>query len=126
MINTTKSVDSTRILARANLLNETLHANWQGITFEYKKSLEIDEAIGFFESVMAGCVDGTANVFRVELLDFSFRSNVISFYTNIELPQKAELQYKLLFWTDLYSEVKSKLNAGQIASLEEAVWRAAN
>lgn len=56
-----------------------------------------------------------------ELLDYATRAGIVSYYADVELPEKLEDQYHLLYTTDLYSKVMGIANQDQVAAVRDAV-----
>ena len=56
-----------------------------------------------------------------EMLDYAMRAGIVSYYADVELPEKIDDQYRLLYTTDLYDKVIGVANQGQVAAVREAV-----
>ena len=55
----------------------------------------------FVEYVVKSCFDSDTGEYLPEMRDFATKSALLKYYTNIDLPNEASKQYKLLYGTDL-------------------------
>lgn len=95
---------------------------WNDLTVEIKRTLDVKEAFELVKSVVDSSFldDGT---YIPEATDFAMRANVISYYSNIELPSKMDAQYRLVYALPIYELVCSAINHNQLTSICDAVER---
>lgn len=96
---------------------------WNGIKIMIRPIITLGETINLVNSVMDSCVDHSRGMFLPEMLDFTFRANVILAYTNIRLPHDINSQYILLYGTDLYADLLEVVNNSQIEAMEKCIER---
>ena len=99
---------------------------WRGLSINVRYSLDLREALAFIDNVMSACTDADTGDFHVEMLDLITRASVVTMFTNIELPADLETQFKILYWTDLYGEIKARINESQLESLTNTIERYIN
>ncbi len=93
--------------------------SWRGLNVIVRSMISLDEMIKLTGLVMDQCWDGEA--MRPELMDFQLRCAVITFYTNVNLPESAAEQYEYLYGTDLYESVLPCISKSQIKAIEESI-----
>ena len=93
--------------------------NWNGLKVIVRHLISLDEMQKLVGLVLDQCWDGER--MRMELLDFHLRCAVVVFFTNVNLPQKAEEQYEYLYGTDLYETAVQYVSASQIKAIEDAL-----
>lgn len=94
---------------------------WEDKTVEVKRFLPAEDAMGYINDVVAGCLDENGEYFP-EALDFMRRREFIRRYTNIELPEDTMAEYKILYGTELYDDVYEMVEWDQI----DVLWTAVN
>lgn len=94
---------------------------WHGRAVKVKKTLTLSEYIDFIYSALDACLNKETNTYRLEILDFVFRVNVVTRYAKAELPEDLEDQYRVLYETDLYNVIMTYINADQVDSLYRTV-----
>ena len=92
---------------------------WHGLNVIIRKMISMEEAQNLVRVILRQCWNGEE--YCVEMVDFQLRCAVITFYTNVTLPEEAEMQYAILYGTDLYDTVRDRINEGQMAAIEGAV-----
>lgn len=95
---------------------------WNGLPVLVRRMIPFDAVPIFIDEVLRYCVaqGGTAPEFP-EYMDYGFRSCVIGFYTNVDLPDDFGERYMIVYGTDLYDIVCGKINHDQLAALKEAI-----
>ncbi len=94
--------------------------SWNGVSFVVSKVIDLAEMISFVKNVVESCFDDNG-MYMPELKDFAFRVNVVGKYTDITMPIGSDKQYALLYRTDLYPTIVSKIDELQMAAICEAV-----
>lgn len=106
--------------------NESMSAKWRGTVITYRRNLSFEDYIKFIQNVILRCCDEETDILHPELLDFSFRVEVISAFTKVVLPDSLEDQFRFLYWTDLYNFVLEHISSDQIESLKSTIDRVIN
>ncbi len=97
-------------------------ATWHSTTITVKQSLTVKEYIDTIHSIIQSCMTPDETC-AVELLDFAIRSNVISSYAFVELPESLEDMFYIVYCSDLYETICRNSNSIQIDSIKETVIR---
>ena len=95
---------------------------WHSATITVKQSLTVKEYIDTIHSIIQSCMTPDETC-AVELLDFAIRSNVISSYAFVELPESLEDMFYIVYCSDLYETICRNSNSIQIDSIKETVIR---
>lgn len=97
---------------------------WHTVDIVVRYSVPMDEYYDSIREIIDQCTD-TDGVFVSAVFDFAFRTNIISLYSNVELPSDHMDLFEIVYSTDLYDVVCKNANVGQIKSIESAVLRGA-
>lgn len=76
-----------------------------GIEVIVKRHLTMEEMIDFVNFVSSNCFQDDDDTYMPELKDFLIRREIITRYTNIELPEEVEAQYAFIYGSDLISKI---------------------
>ena len=90
---------------------------WNGLKIQIKNRLTLDESDDFCLLLTAIQFIGDDGSYRPTLRDFGVRSNIIKFYTNVELPEDVNDTYNLLYGNDLVETVRRYVDQVQLSSL---------
>lgn len=113
----TKFVPADKVLRYVPSDDQRRVVMWHGVQIYIRRFISFRESVEFVNYVL----DISKNGLREEMVDFAFRANVIMTYTNIELPNDLDEQYRLLYAGDLYGFILKNINEEQIASIKYAV-----
>lgn len=96
--------------------------NWHGKMIDIKYYLPRDDEVRLIHSVLecCGANDGAGYIIP-EFVDLAIRANIVSAYTNIELPDTVDAQHRLLYCSDLYDVVLKNANHTQIENIKRSV-----
>jgi len=94
---------------------------FDGITVQVKKFINMANVIGMVETVIASCVNKETGEYIPYVMDYALRSEFVERYTNLTLPADTERRYYLLCATDLFENLVSYVNHGQFASIMRAI-----
>lgn len=108
-------------MAEMDVVPENKTIQWRGRTITVRPFLLLKETSEFVNGVMAVCFDEERGIIYPEFLDFAFRLNLIRRFSDVELPHDADVQYRLLYMTDLYDVVLAEINQDQVDSLKLAI-----
>lgn len=95
---------------------------WHSTTLTIKQNLSVKEYVDTIHSIIQSCMTPDETC-AVELLDFAIKSNVISSYAFVELPESLEDMFYIVYASDLYETIYKNVNNAQINSIEETVIR---
>lgn len=92
---------------------------WNGLNVIVRRLIGLSEMQNMVNIVLNQCWDGER--YRIELMDFQLRCAVVTFYTNINLPENASDQYEYLYGTDLYEFVTPYISKAQLGAIEDSL-----
>ena len=92
---------------------------WNGLNVIVRRLIGLSEMQNMVNIVLNQCWDGER--YRIELTDFQLRCAVVTFYTNVNLPESAADQYDYLYGTDLYETVTQDISKPQLKAIEDAL-----
>lgn len=108
----------------ANILSDAATAeqmDWNGYPVKVRVSIGLREMTRLVESIMRGCVNAHTGVFYAEMLEFSIRSCVIQYYSDVVLPEDLELRYRAVFESGLYEDLIDVITKEQVESIRHAL-----
>ena len=94
--------------------------NWHNAELYLKPLLEFDEFIQAVRDIVGRCLDDDGRLLP-ELLDFSTRIGIITYYGCVETPESLERMYEIAYTTDLYDAICKSVNEAQLNALRRAV-----
>ena len=95
--------------------------NWRGRVFHVRPILEMEEASRFVYEAISACYDEENETMVPEIVDYVFRRMVISYYSDIDLPEDEHAKYKMVYLTDIYDTMVKHASRAQIDSLRKTV-----
>ena len=105
--------------------NNTVVETIDGVDVEIKRHLRLAEMISFVNSVVEGCFqnneEGNTTTFEPELKDMIIRSELVTRYTNVELPKNYSDQYDFLYETDIVRVIVDTINKNEFNNMLEAI-----
>lgn len=87
------------------------------VDVDIKYTIPMAEAFKFSNSVVDLCYSDKDSSYSPEIKDFAIRINLVSRYTNIELPESTEDKYMFLYATDVFDIVRREVNPRQLRSI---------
>lgn len=93
---------------------------WHSITLTVKQTLTVKEYIDTIHSIIQSCMTPDETC-AVELLDFAIRSNIISSYAFVELPESLDDMFYIVYSTDLYEVILKSVCDSQVESIRDTV-----
>lgn len=87
------------------------------VDVDIKYTIPMAEAFKFSNSVVDLCYSDKDSTYSPEIKDFAIRINLVSRYTNIELPESTEDKYMFLYATDVFDIVRREVNPRQLRSI---------
>lgn len=94
---------------------------WNGLTIIVRNTIEPEEVVAFVEHVVDKCFDSETGEFTPHNKDFLFRTFIIHFYTNIDLPlDNANELYNIMYGTNLLESVLEFVDGDQLRAVTNA------
>lgn len=95
---------------------------WHSYDIVLKQLLSFDQFVNVVRAIFKDCkIPDTDNMVQLELIDFAIKTNIISAYANVELPENSEDLYKVIYGTDLYELVCDNVSRVQVKSIIDSV-----
>lgn len=98
-----------------------VEVEWNGLAIEIKRTLSLQEVIGFVEGVIDACFDEETGDYLPEIKDFLIKSFVLEKYANFTMPSNANNMYDLIYCTDAFATVYGYINAEQFLEIRAAI-----
>ena len=115
--------DNANVEVLNSLLKElepkVVQKEWNGITINIKDKLTNVDAIRFTKVVTDLCF-AESGEYLPEVFEYAYNYAVVSFYSDILLPNTIEDQYKILMFTDLVQEILNCVDSKQFESIFDA------
>lgn len=90
---------------------------FKDITIQVRRTLPLEDAIGFVRNIAATCVDDGQAEFMPELFDFAVRMYIVLYYANVDLTKDVKKAYRILYDTTLFEQIYVHVNATQSSNL---------
>lgn len=100
---------------------EFVSVNWHGKIINVKMLLSREEELSLIHRIVSSCYDEELDVIIPDVVDFCIKSNIVSAYSLIELPEDIEDRYTLLYFSDLYEYVTGAACEKQILHIIDTV-----
>lgn len=101
-----------------SLYNNKITISWHGKKIKVYSALSFNDYNSLIKSILDLCTLESKDVIP-EVVPFVFRSEVVSFYSNVELPSDVESRFFILFQSDLYKTISANINPDQLKSIVE-------
>ena len=101
--------------------NNECSFEWHGLEVVVKSLLSFTEVLEIAEMVKSSCFADDTGDYLPEAKDFVTRAVLLEHYTNIRLPENLDHKYDLVYRTDIYEQVISRVNADQYEQLLIAI-----
>ena len=113
-------ITAEQLCAAVTPKKEAIQVKWEGnLPLTVRTMISIEEAAKFTDAVLQTCwID---EGYYYEVMDFAFRCAVITYYSNVQLPEGAEQKYEMVYGTDLYGTILKYINRDQVEALSEAI-----
>lgn len=98
----------------------TVTEQWFGIPITIKYTISLAEMLEFVDGVVASCFDDERG-YVPEIWDFAFYNNILSYYTNITLPEDISKKYDLIFGSNIIEFVKEHISEQQWSDIESSI-----
>ena len=122
-----KKISTEEILKAAEncASDEYRDMEWCGLTVRVKRNLSLAEMAGMVSSTVSACFDDESGKYVPEVEEFAIRANVISYYTNAELPEDFDAMYKFVYSEpgyQLYRGVSDIIDWTQFSDIRDAIY----
>lgn len=121
-----KGEKKVSISAVDNVISErflnTTSEQWYDVEVKMRRSIPFTDMLTFVNDVVESCFQRDG-VYTPEVLDFAIKSNIISRYTNVSLPDKLEHRYAILYCSDLVDFVCQHINMQQVQEMVTSINR---
>lgn len=95
---------------------------WYDVEVKMRRSLPFTEVLAFVDDVVQSCFQRNG-AYVPEVLDFAIKSNIISKYTNVSMPDNLEHRYAILYNSDLVDFVCQHINMQQLQEMVNSINR---
>lgn len=121
-----KGEKKVSISAVDNVISErflnTTSEQWYDVEVKMRRSIPFTDMLTFVNDVVESCFQRDG-VYTPEVLDFAIKSNIISRYTNVSLPDKLEHRYAILYCSDIVDFVCQHINMQQVQEMVTSINR---
>lgn len=93
---------------------------WHTEEIIVKNMLSMDEFVDVVRKIIGDCMSKDGDI-AIELIDFSIKVNIISYYSFVELPDDINELYSIVYSSDLFTTICNSVNAAQIDSIYKTV-----
>ena len=115
-----RMITPEELCAAVSPKSEVIQVSWAGkLLLTIRSMISMEESIKFIETAMQLCWGGES--YYYEVMDFAFRCAVITYYSNVQLPEGLEQKYEIVYGTDLYETILKYTNLDQIDAIREAI-----
>ncbi len=95
---------------------------WYDVEVKMRRSIPFTEVLAFVDDVVQSCFQRNG-AYVPEVLDFAIKSNIISKYTNVSMPDNLEHRYAILYNSDLVDFVCQHINMQQLQEMVNSINR---
>ena len=85
-----------------------------------KRCISFDEFVEAVERIAGNCVDKESGEAEFSVFDFMRRVVLVEYYTDVKLPDSADVAYRLVYETDICDVIAEHGNMEQINEIELA------
>lgn len=97
-------------------------AEWHGLDISIKYNLSFTEMLEFVNDVVMSCFQSNGG-FMPEVMNFAIRSNILSKYTNLSLPDRLEHRYEIVYNSDVVDFVSEYIDIDQLREITSSIDR---
>ena len=95
---------------------------WYDVEVKMRRSIPFTEVLAFVDDVVQSCFQRNG-AYVPEVWDFAIKSNIISKYTNVSMPDNLEHRYAILYNSDLVDFVCQHINMQQLQEMVNSINR---
>lgn len=115
------SINSLDKVIKENFTNKA-SIEWHGLEVAIKHNLSFTEMLEFVNDVVMSCFQDDGD-FVPEVMDFAIKSNILSKYANLSLPDKLEHRYEIIYNSDAVDFVCQNINMQQLREITASIDR---
>lgn len=115
------SINSLDKVIKENFTNKA-SVEWHGLEVAIKHNLSFTEMLEFVNDVVMSCFQDDGD-FVPEVMDFAIKSNILSKYANLSLPDKLEHRYEIIYNSDAVDFVCQNINMQQLREITASIDR---
>lgn len=93
---------------------------WHTAELVVRQFLDVHEYMNLIHQILSDCKKPDGSI-AFELIDFSCRVNIVATYAMVELPEKIDDMFYIMYGSDLYDTVIKVANGRQISSIYDTV-----
>lgn len=101
----------------------TATVSWNDTDIVIKRTLSLQEMMEFVEAVVQLCFENESGKYIPEIRDFAIKLNTLTKYANFTMPRNINHQYQLIYCTDAFEKVLTKVNPQQFNEMCAAIDR---
>lgn len=114
------SITKWESMLRDNSVNVEI-AGLDGVKMTIKHTLSLQESLQFVEDVVSGCIGSGDNQYTPEVRGFLIKSELLSMYTNFNIPTNLSKLYELIYRTDVIEQVMRHIDMDQFNEMLYAI-----
>lgn len=100
---------------------EPCDIEWNGMNVHIRPMLGAADAMSFIQIASDACFDKDTQEYTPEVKDFTIRANIVTFYTDVQLPPEIDKAYEVLYGTDIVHMILEHVDAEQMAVMVDAI-----
>lgn len=104
-----------------SIYEKNIVIKWHGKNINVCKLLPPEKMIQLIHNIICECTDKERKIFMPELLDFLFKSNIITEYSQVELPIDIKDRYDVVYSSDLFDIISNSINSEQVSSIKQII-----
>lgn len=117
-------IDSFDKVARGQAVTDVI-VDWHGVEVTIKYIIGLTDMMEFVHDAAESCFSESGS-FIPEVMDFAIKSNILSRYTNLTLPDDLEHRYALIYGSDITEIICDHINDEQLKEIVAAIKRKVN
>ena len=104
-----------------DVFNDTENIEWNGLTISIRKKLAFNDMLAFVNDAVNGCFDQKTGEYEPQVQLFIINICILTYYTNLQLPDSTSEMYSLIYGTDILDNVLSVVDNDQLREIVNAV-----
>lgn len=117
-------IDSFDKVVQGQAVNDAV-VSWYNIEVTVKHTIGLTDMMEFVHNAAESCFS-ESGAFVPEVMDFAIKSNILTRYANLTLPDELEHRYALIYESDIVDIVCEHINHEQLQEITSAVKRKVN
>lgn len=100
--------------------------DYHGLELHVKRVIPVAVMKTIVESVTSSCFNSETGEYMPEFKEFAINLCIVQAFTNIELPEDRDEQYRLLFSTDLMAHIIPAIDSDVLDNMTRAIYERCN